>query len=236
METTAPRRTHPLMVIAALAVTLFSFTGIAALMGWLPSSSGHTATQPELASSAAVTSQTAPMTRNEPIATRAPKHEAAKRPARVARPAPATAEPAFTPREPVQVAAAEPAPYAPPPVAAVEPPKPICRECGVIESVRAVQKQDAPSGVGAAAGGVLGGVVGHQVGSGRGRDLMTVVGAVGGAIAGHQVEKARKTTTIYEINVRFEDGTSQRITQGEPPVFREGDRVRMVNGALRGNV
>jgi outer membrane lipoprotein SlyB len=78
-------------------------------------------------------------------------------------------------------------------------------------------------------------VVGHQVGNGRGRDLMTVVGAVGGAIAGHQIEKSRKTSTVYEVQVRFEDGTSQRITQVEPPVFREGDRVRMVNGALRGN-
>jgi len=47
-----------------------------------------------------------------------------------------------------------------------------CADCGVVKSVRLVEKKGGSSGVGAVAGGVLGGVVGHQFGSGRGNTAM----------------------------------------------------------------
>ncbi len=239
METTAPRTTHPLIVIAAIAVTLFSLTGIAALMGWLPTSSGTNApsTSHPLVSDASTAVAPAPAAQPAPRVEAPAKRKSEASPAaRVSRPAPsASTEPASSPAPtaPTQVAAVEP-PSAPAPViAAAEPPRPVCRECGVVDAIRPIEKQEAPSGVGAAAGGVLGGIVGHQVGAGRGRDIATVVGAVGGAIAGHQVEKARRTTTVYEISVRFDDGTSQRFTQTERPALYQGQRVRLVNGVLR---
>ena len=36
MEATRSRATHPLMIIAAIAIILFCAAGVAAIMGWLP--------------------------------------------------------------------------------------------------------------------------------------------------------------------------------------------------------
>ena len=57
MEAQAARRYHPLVIIAATAVTLFSLVGIAAVLGWIPTSVGGGATaqapaQPEAAKQA----------------------------------------------------------------------------------------------------------------------------------------------------------------------------------------
>jgi outer membrane lipoprotein SlyB len=76
---------------------------------------------------------------------------------------------------------------------------------------------------------VLGGVVGHQFGGGRGKDAMTVVGAVGGAVAGHQIEKQARAKVVYRVDVRMEDGSLRSITQSTAPTFPVGAKVR-VNG------
>ena len=67
---------------------------------------------------------------------------------------------------------------------------------------------------------------------GRGRDVMTVLGAIGGAVAGHQIEKNVKKVKSYEIAVRLDDGSTQFITQDKPPAWRSGDRVRLVDGVI----
>lgn len=244
--TTLTKSTHPLVIIAAIAVTVFSAVGVAALMGWLPSSKGQTPVQAEQPLvSEAKPAQSAASAPPERAPAPAPASASASRaPARHVTKAP-TAH--TTAHAPTQVAAAEPqpmpepaplpplaqAPVPPAPPVAAEPPR--CNNCAVVESVRSIVKEGdvGPVGVGSVAGTVLGGVLGHQVGSGRGRDIATVVGAVGGAIAGHQVEKSRARTTSYEIAVRFDDGTTQRITQAEAPIWHQGDRVRVVNGGLR---
>jgi outer membrane lipoprotein SlyB len=226
-------RTHPLVITAAVAVTLFSAVGIAAVMGWLPTSTGQT--PPAQAPIAVTESKTSPAA----VAAREPAP--APKPVARSRPAPKQVVAESTPMPyplypPVYDAPSTPAPViaqAPTPLPAVEPAKAVCNDCGVIEAVFANQKQDSASGAGAAAGGVLGGVLGHQMGNGRGRDLMTAVGAIGGAIAGHQIEKSRRASTTYEIVVRFEDGTTRRFNQAEQPSWRSGDRVRVVDGAIR---
>ena len=70
-----------------------------------------------------------------------------------------------------------------------------CSECGVIESIRAVEVKGQASGLGAVTGGVAGAVVGSQFGSGNGRTALGVLGAAGGAYAGHEIEKNMKTLT-----------------------------------------
>src|SRR5215510_6940008 len=37
----APRRTHPLVIVAAGTVSLFSLVGIGAVLGWIPTSIGN---------------------------------------------------------------------------------------------------------------------------------------------------------------------------------------------------
>ncbi|MGP1685238.1 MAG: glycine zipper 2TM domain-containing protein, partial [Giesbergeria sp.] len=126
--------------------------------------------------------------------------------------------------------------YGPPPdyaaAPAIEPARPICHDCGVIESVREVEKKGEGSGLGAAVGGVAGGLLGRQTGNGRGRDVMTVLGAIGGAFAGNAVEKNVKNVKNYEIAIRFDDGTSRLITQDNPTAWRSGDRIKLVNGVI----
>lgn len=108
-----------------------------------------------------------------------------------------------------------------------------CSNCGVIESVREISAKGEGSGLGAAGGAVVGGLLGHQVGGGSGKQIATVVGAVGGAVAGNEVEKRVKATKSYDITVRLDDGSTRVISEDNPPSWRSGDRVKIVNDAIR---
>jgi outer membrane lipoprotein SlyB len=111
----------------------------------------------------------------------------------------------------------------------------VCAECGVVQSVQEIDAKGEGSGVGAAGGAVVGGILGHQVGGGDGKKIMTVVGAVGGAVAGNEIEKRVKTTKSYEITVRFDDGSSRVFTEANVPSWRNGDKVKVVNGVIQSN-
>jgi outer membrane lipoprotein SlyB len=111
----------------------------------------------------------------------------------------------------------------------------ICRECAVIEEIRTVEKAGQASGVGAVGGAVVGGVLGHQVGSGRGKDLATILGALGGGLGGNQIEKNVKKETEYQIVVRYDNGAKGLFTQSTPPSWHQGDKVRVINGAIQSN-
>jgi len=206
-----PRRTHPLIIVAAVAVSLFSIVGIGAVMGWIPTSVGQ---------NSATVAQAPEQTESQPAEAK-PAERHAQQPKRAAH---------AEPQRRSEVVAVTPPP--PPPPAAVAA---ICRECGVIEEVRTVEKPGQASGVGAVGGAVVGGVLGHQVGNGRGKDLATILGAVGGAFGGNQVEKEVKKEKQYQIVVRYDDGTSGTFTQTTVPAWHRGDRVRVINGAIQAN-
>lgn len=177
---------HPLAWIAGIAVSLFCVAGVAAIMGWIPTSIGGA---------------------GDGVADRSVKNSA--------QPAVAKAK-----APPVQTAGNTPA-FAK------------CEACGVVESVREIATSGEGSGLGAAGGAVVGGLLGHQVGGGSGKQIATVVGAVGGAVAGNEVEKRVKSSKTYDITVRLEDGSARVINETSPPSWRNGDRVRIVDGAIR---
>jgi outer membrane lipoprotein SlyB len=102
---------------------------------------------------------------------------------------------------------------------------------GTVESVREVVEQKQPSGAGLIVGGLIGGGLGSLVGGGTGRTVATVVGAAGGAYAGHQVEKGQ-TQVVYQIGVKYDDGSWATINQGAPTGLRVGDRVRVTDRGL----
>ncbi len=212
MEAQAARQTHPLIIIAAIAITLFSLVGIGAVLGWIPTSVGN----PGVAS--------------------APVALAPEQPAAQPEEAKPERKPAAKPK-PKPVAKSEP--LHEPARAAVPPPPPvvvaaICRECAVIEEVREVEKAGQGSGAGAVGGAVVGGVLGHQMGGGRGKDIATVLGALGGGLAGNAIEKNAKKTVEYQIVIRYEDGTKGLFTQATPPTWRPGDKVKVINGVIQG--
>jgi len=248
METDKKRGIHPLIALAAVSVTLFSLVGIAAITGLIPTSRSQTA---QIATAQAETpkptDEAAKLAEKavpaEPVAakpTRAVVHKRAEHriAAKHARPVEHAVRPA---EEPVKVAGSDiamnvaqtppPPPNQPPP--SFEPPKPICNDCGVIESMREVEIKNEAIGSGTAIGGIAGALLGNQAGQGRGRDAMTVLGAIGGAVAGHEIEKNRNKTKRYEIEIRLEDGSTRLITQDNPPIWRTGDRIRLVDGVIR---
>jgi len=208
METQAPRTAHPLLIIAAGAVTLFSLVGIGAMLGWIPTSVGN----PGGASVAQAPAQP----EVQPESVKQPEHKSIPhpKPKHIAQAVPQAA--AVPPPPPAQLAA-------------------VCKECAVIEDVREVEKAGDASGAGAVGGAVVGGVLGHQVGAGRGRDVATVLGAIGGGIAGHQIEKTVKKTKEYQVWVRYEDGTKGMFVQPTPPGWHVGDKVKVVNGQIQSN-
>ena len=106
-----------------------------------------------------------------------------------------------------------------------------CEDCGVVESVHAVEAKGQGSGVGAVAGGVVGGILGNQVGGGNGRTAMTVVAAGAGAYAGNEIEKNMKRTISYEIRVRMDDQTVRTFRSSQPEVG-VGQRISVRDGRL----
>jgi outer membrane lipoprotein SlyB len=109
--------------------------------------------------------------------------------------------------------------------------RPICANCGSIESVTPIERAAPTNGLGAVAGGVLGAIVGNQVGHGNGRAAATVLGAVGGGYAGNAVEKNVRKATAYQVRVRMEDGSVRTIEQSQPASV--GARVTVEGNTLR---
>ena len=101
---------------------------------------------------------------------------------------------------------------------------------GTVESVRTQAVPTSGSTAGTVGGAVVGGVLGNQVGQGRGRTLATVGGAAGGAVVGNRLTGG--TTTVWVVNVRFDDGTNANIEQDSQPPVWAGERVRVRNGSL----
>jgi outer membrane lipoprotein SlyB len=92
-----------------------------------------------------------------------------------------------------------------------------CSACGTVESVKAEKHKGEGTGLGAVGGAVVGGVVGHQMGGGDGKKALTVLGAVGGGLAGHEIEKQVRSTTVYQVTLRMDDGSHRTVTQSAAP-------------------
>lgn len=236
--------------VAAASVTAVSLAGVAKLAGVLPDFSKSPA--PESVATTPATpikpiEAPPPIAAAEPTPAPAPAVEAK---AEHNAPAPAkTAPPKPKPHpKPAQAAAGNPPPDdavpaprdAPPPgehasrrVADAPPaPPPVCRDCGVIEHIEAIQQKGEGSGIGAIGGAILGGVLGHQVGEGSGKQIARIGGAVLGGLAGNEAERRYRTISHYQITVKLEDGTRRVIEQQSAPVWRVGDPVRVRNGQI----
>ena len=222
---TNTKKLHPLLTLAAVAVTVFSAVGVAAITGLIPHSKGSVAEPTPVAAVQAPAPITEPAPAPAPEAVPAPqpvkKHAAAK------------------PKPAQHVAAAEvPALTPPPPPVAqapqvVETPKPVVKPgvLGTVAAVREVEQKGDAKGVGAVGGGLAGAVLGHNIGDHN--KLVTVLGAAGGAFVGNQVEKQARATKHWELTVRYDDGTTQTFNSDAQPFWHQGDRVRLFEGRLQ---
>lgn len=212
---------HPLMAAAAIAVILACLTGIAAMTGLLPNFNKNT---PPVATTVTI---------SEPAAASAPAVTAPVPPAPVIAAAPPEPAPApkVAPKKPVKKPVKKAAPAAPDYQEQYSQAPPYCPNCGVVESVRAIQQEGPSSGIGAGVGAVLGGLLGNQIGGGTGQTVATIAGAVGGGYAGNMIERRRSATTSFEVIVRMDNGGRQRFILHEPR-WRSGDSVRVEDGHL----
>lgn len=240
-------RLHPLVAAAAISVITLSAVGVGALTGILPRTSASSAVL-SAAPSVPSAATSAPEA-NLPGASAPAKSGAevlatpsADAPAPAA--APATVSPASRSRKAKVVRTRAPIEerrvddpavvrdYGPSPAAETMPPIAAAANLGTVEAVREIAQSGEGTGLGAVAGGVLGGVIGHQFGGGSGKKILTVVGAAGGAYAGHQVEKQARGTKRWEITVRMDSGALRTLTSESAPMWRSGDRVRVLDGRL----
>jgi len=240
-------RLHPLMILAALAVVLFCMVGTAAILGWLPTSTGGTSERQLSEADRLALAATLPQGGVQPapgVVAAVPGQQLAPGYVEpVTAQAPAAPSQAYAPAYPAAAATVAAAPVREEPVyrpakkdvqvAAADNGRNWCSNCGNVESVREIKQRAQGSGLGAAGGAVIGGLLGNQVGGGSGRTIATAAGAIGGAVVGNQVEGNMKATTSYEIRVRLDDGTLRTFRQNNAPAWRSGDRVRIVKGKLR---
>ena len=50
-------------------------------------------------------------------------------------------------------------------------------------------------------------------------------GAVGGGLIGNAIEKHKRETTVYDVNVRMEDGSLRTVRESTSPAI--GEKVRV---------
>ncbi|WP_151637237.1 outer membrane lipoprotein [Noviherbaspirillum aerium] len=221
-----PNRIHPLVAGAAISVMLVSLTGVAAITGMIPNSHSTSAIASgnvgnSIGAAAAATSPAALVERApapEPVASAPSQTSTRDRLERnEAPPSPQTKAQRTQAHQQSPSVAQAPA---------------VCKSCGQVESIQAIQQPAQASGVGMVAGAVLGGVLGNQIGDGSGRKIATVAGAVGGGYAGNEVEKRTRATTTYQVRVRMENGAVRTFPFTQQPAWSSGDRVRVVNGQL----
>jgi outer membrane lipoprotein SlyB len=233
-----PKRTlHPLLQAAAVSLIVFSAVGVAAITGFIPTSKGSakdetpvaaaqapvaTAQAPIMAAEAPPQTQTLPDPKPAPAKKPAKKRAVHSAPKMLPAPAPAPAPtPATVTYEPVAQAPQ-----------AVEEPKPVVKpgQLGYVESVREVVQDGDAKGIGAVAGGVVGAVLGHQLK--HDSKLVTLVGGAAGAFIGNEAEKRQRATRHWELTVRLDDGTIQKVRSDAAPFWHQGDRVRLLDGKL----
>ena len=107
-----------------------------------------------------------------------------------------------------------------------------CAGCGKVLLVKVVEKEGKAGNVGMVAGGVAGALLGNQVGTGTERTVLTVAGAAGGAYAGNKIEQKMKSTKVWEVAVRFENGEGKTYTFEKDPGFASGTNVKASNGSI----
>lgn len=226
---------RPLIIGATASVIVASGVAVAAFTGLIPNSRSQTAATEEIAKA-----------QEQEKAERQAERRAERREERQAQAQLESQKPAPKPQPKRTVAAAKPAaaPVSTPaaqtaPVvvaqstpAPVYEPKPVQKPgvVGTIVSMKEVEQKGDGTGIGAAGGAVAGAVLGHQIGNNR---VGTILGGVGGAVVGHQVEKKVRATKHWETTVRLDDGSVQTVSTETQPAYREGERVRLNQGALQ---
>ena len=226
-----------------IAVFIMGAVIVALLAAVLYKLSDSSGSKPEVAAASAVAAPTKPLAAaslpaSAPAVATGLAPSSAAESAQAPAPQPVVKQPVVAP-QPSRVAQQTAAPqtfapqqFAPQQVAPqtapipAAPQQPVCNNCGTVTAVTPVQVQSQQTNpVGVIAGGLIGGILGNQVGGGDGRKLATVAGAIGGGLAGNEIAKRVDAQTVYNVQVRLDNGQVQTMQlKVAPPV---GQRVQI---------
>ena len=93
-----------------------------------------------------------------------------------------------------------------------------CAECAVVESIKTIESPATPPADATAAA---------ETPAANGAAEPAAPGADAAA-----PEQVASLTYSYEITVRFDNGTTSVISLAEPPTWKSGDKVRVVDGEI----
>lgn len=101
-----------------------------------------------------------------------------------------------------------------------------CLDCGKVTSVTVREQRGESNALGMLAGGAAGALLGNQVGSGSGKKVATVAGAIGGAYAGKKVQENMNGGKVWSVEVQYDSGERRSFDFNQDPGVQRGDRVR----------
>jgi len=117
-------------------------------------------------------------------------------------------------------------------VAADEPaaPKPkvvvLCHDCGMVSNIRRLEKPIAPERE------TLPSIASSPHVGGMGSATQPVPLLSFGAGGPHRVQREPTTRFVWEITVRYDNGSFGFVTQDSEPELKVGDRVRLIENVL----
>ena len=107
-----------------------------------------------------------------------------------------------------------------------------CQDCGKVLGVRMAEHDGKSNALGVIGGGAAGALLGNQVGSGSGKTLATIAGAVGGAYAGKKLQEKANATKVWTVDVEYDNGRRGSFTFDHDPGLQRGDRVKHAGQSL----
>ena len=107
-----------------------------------------------------------------------------------------------------------------------------CRECGKVVAVNVAERRGEANALGTVAGGAVGALLGNQVGSGSGKTIATIAGAVGGAYAGKKIQERSNTEKVWNVDVRYDNGQQRTFSFDRDPGLQRGDSVKNAGASI----
>lgn len=104
-----------------------------------------------------------------------------------------------------------------------------CTSCGVVVSMRLVTAADDAAVRNMMGNAVVGGMIGNLLGGARGQELFGWLGAIAAIRNGGVLQPSIR----YETTVRFDNGSSRVFVSMMRPQWRDGDRIRVAEGAIQ---
>ena len=81
-------------------------------------------------------------------------------------------------------------------------------------------------------GGAVGALLCNQVGSGSGKTIATIAGAVGGAYAGKKIQERSNTEKVWNVDVKYDNGEQRTFSFDRDPGLQRGDSVKNAGASI----